>query len=228
MPDTPLTDAQIAEIEARHNAATPGPWGIYEFGGGTAIDIAADLEDTGTGYRARREICRLEDEPLDNDPTHKEWTAEEDWAQVQADAAFVAHASEDVPALLAEIRHLQQQRRVLLASMARKDARTGEGDRDLAEFLVPEPADPSRYLEDGSTHTVQALTNAGEACVQQACTAAREEARLRQEQYTLRTEVEGVLDEVGHMADDERLPPDTAGELRRLLRSALGLDRQLT
>lgn len=105
---------------------------------------------------------------------------------------------EDVPALIAEIRRLH------------------------------EPTEPSRYLEDGSTHTVQALTDAGEACVQQACTAAREEARLRQEQYTLRTEVEGVLDEVGHMADDERLTADAAGELRRLLRSALGLDRQLT
>lgn len=91
-----------------------------------------------------------------------------------------------------------------------------------------EPTEPSRYLEDGSTHTVQSLTDAGESCVQQQCTAAREEARLRQEQYTLRTEVENVLDEVDHMADDERLTADAAGELRRLLRSALGLDRPLT
>ncbi|MBD9700690.1 hypothetical protein IHE56_01000 [Streptomyces sp. ID01-12c] len=101
-----LSADRLDEIDARHSAATPGPWGVYEFGGGTAIDIAADLTDTGTGYRARREICRLEDEPLDNDPTHREWTAEEDWAQVQADAAFIAHAREDVPALLAEIRRL--------------------------------------------------------------------------------------------------------------------------
>ncbi|MDX3516246.1 hypothetical protein PV755_46450 [Streptomyces caniscabiei] len=193
-----LTADRLDEIDARHSAATPGPWGVYEFGGGTAIDIAAALTDTGTGYRARREICRLEDEPLDNDPTHREWTAEEDWAQVQSDAVFVAHAREDVPALLAEIRRLHG------------------------------PTESSRYLEDGSTHTVQALTDAGESCVQQECTAAREEARLRQEQYSLRTEVENVLDEVGHMADDERLTADAAGELRRLLRSALGLDRHLT
>lgn len=93
---------------------------------------------------------------------------------------------------------------------------------------MPESTEQSRYLEDGSTHTVQALTDAGESCVQQACTAAREEARLRQEQYTLRTEVEGVLDEVGHMADDERLTADVASELRQLLRSALGLDRPIT
>jgi hypothetical protein len=98
----------------------------------------------------------------------------------------------------------------------------------MTNELTTQPTEPSRCLEDGSTHTVQALTDAGESCVQQACTAAREEARLRQEQYTLRTEVENVLDEVGHMADDERLTADAADELRRLLRSALGLDRQLT
>jgi hypothetical protein len=136
MPATPLTDTQLDEIEARHNAATPGPWGVYEFGGGTAIDIAAGLEDTGTGYRARREICRLEDEPLDNDPAHKEWTAEEDWAQVQADARFIAHAPEDVRALLDEIRRLRAQRKLLIDQLRRKDVASGEGDRKLREFLV--------------------------------------------------------------------------------------------
>ncbi|MFF0009625.1 hypothetical protein ACFYQT_40225 [Streptomyces tibetensis] len=101
----PLSDQQLDEIETRHRAATAGPWGVYE--SGTMIDIAADLEDTGCGYRARREICRLEDEPLDNDPTHKEWTAGEDWAQVQADAAFIAHAPEDIRTLTAEVRSLR-------------------------------------------------------------------------------------------------------------------------
>jgi hypothetical protein len=133
-----------------------------------------------------------------------------------------------VTELVDEVRRGQQQRRVLLASMARKDARSGDGNRALAEFLGSEPAEPSRRLEDGSTHTVQALTDAGEACVQQECPAARQEARLRQEEYSLRAAVEGVLDSVGHMADDERIAGDVAGELRGLLRSALGLDRQLT
>jgi hypothetical protein len=109
----PLTEQQLTDIEARTNAATPGPWGVYTFGGDSLIEIAADLEDTGCGYRARRTIARFEDEPLDNDPTHREWTAEEDWAQVQADAAFVAHAPEDVPALLAEIRRLNAEAAVL-------------------------------------------------------------------------------------------------------------------
>jgi hypothetical protein len=103
----PLTEQQLTDIEARANAATHGPWGVYTFGGDSLIEIAADLEDTGCGYRARRTIARFEDEPLDNDPAHREWTAEEDWAQVQADAEFVAHAPEDVRALLAEIHRLR-------------------------------------------------------------------------------------------------------------------------
>lgn len=220
-----------------------------------------------------------------------------------------------VTALVDEVRRGQQQRRVLLASMARKDARSGEGDRALREFLAapeaadapvaaeqpvqaPEPhptpetapqaervralallkaadflrdthhrygmnvqeiatalrntadkadpmvgslardglgldeiadmlappAEPSRRLEDGSTHTVQALTDAGEECVQQRCQAARQEKQLRQEAYTLRAAVEGVLDEVRDMADDEQLSAEAAGVLRERLRSALGLD----
>lgn len=90
------------------------------------------------------------------------------------------------------------------------------------------PPSSERHLEDGSTRTVQSLTEAGEACVQQECTAAREEKRLRQEQYSLRTAVEGVLDQVRDMADDDRITPEVAGELRQALRDALGLDKPLS
>lgn len=134
-----LTEQQLNDIDARRQAATPGPWGVYE--SGTLIDIAADLEDTGCGYRARREICRLEDEPLDNDPTHREWTAEEDWGQVQADAEFIAHAAEDVRALLACVRRLQGQRKYLIGQLAKRDAETGRGDEALREFLTGEPTE---------------------------------------------------------------------------------------
>ncbi|MFL1904801.1 hypothetical protein ACJWDR_37710 [Streptomyces tauricus] len=90
--------------------------------------------------------------------------------------------------------------------------------------LADEPAAPSRRLEDGSTHTVEALTDAGEECVQHQCTAARQEDQLRQEQYTLRAAVEAVLDEVRDMADDEQIGAEAARVLRARLRSALGLD----
>ncbi|CAL9668293.1 hypothetical protein SUDANB145_07276 (plasmid) [Streptomyces sp. enrichment culture] len=169
----PLTNQQLTDMAAREAAATPGPWctdswEIYQ----------------GTEY----------------EPGISEWIGEtcrgriEGLAQDKADAAFVAAARTDVPALLAEIRRL-------------KDG--------------TEP----RRLEDGSTHTIQALTDAGESCVQHACTAAREEDRLRQEQYTLRAAVEGVLDEVRYMADDELIGGEQAARLTRMLRDALGLDK---
>jgi hypothetical protein len=130
-----LTDQQLADIDARQQAATAGPWGVYE--SGSMIDVAADLEETGCGYRARRGIARFEDEPLDNDPTHREWTAEEDWAQVQADAEFVAHARQDVPALLAEVRALRSERDELrgkfadaAASLAEQVLRYGQRQRE--------------------------------------------------------------------------------------------------
>jgi hypothetical protein len=135
-----LTDQQIDEIETRQQAATPGPWGIYE--SGSLIDIAADIEETGCGYRARRGIARLEDEPLDNDPTHKAWTAEEDWAQVQADAEFIAHAPEDVRALVAEVRRLRAQvaelepDAALLAALYAGGVDNWEGYDDAREAVV--------------------------------------------------------------------------------------------
>jgi hypothetical protein len=103
---SPYTAQQLDDIEARAQAATPGPWGVYQYGGDSLIEVAAGLKDTGTGYTARRTIARFDEEPLDNDPTHREWTAEEDWAQVQADAEFIAHAPEDIRTLRAEVRRL--------------------------------------------------------------------------------------------------------------------------
>ncbi|MFE7233923.1 hypothetical protein ACFVAF_25300 [Streptomyces sp. NPDC057596] len=125
--------------------------------------------------------------------------------------------------LKAELDRVRDQRKFLVGQIAKKDAASGAGDRALAAFLGGEFEESKRHLEDGSTHTVQALQDAGESCVQQNCTHAREEKRLRQEQYSLRAAVEGVLDEVGYMADDDRITSEVAGELRRALRDALGL-----
>lgn len=106
--DQPL---DLDAIDTAAEAATPGPWGTYEYGGDSLIEIAADLEDTGCGYSARRTIARFDEEPLDNDPGHREWTAEEDWAQVQADAAYIAAMPPEVAkALVAEVRRLRAER----------------------------------------------------------------------------------------------------------------------
>jgi hypothetical protein len=108
IPMSPLTDQQLDAINARLNAATQGPWGTYDDGTGL-IDIAADLSDTGHGYRCRRYIGQLEADQIDNDPGHAEWTEEQDREQVTADAEFIAHAPEDVRALVDEVRRLREE-----------------------------------------------------------------------------------------------------------------------
>ncbi len=175
---TPLTPEELDQIEARATAATPGPWGLYESGG--LIQIAADLEKTGYGYRARRGIARLDEEPLDNEPTHREWTAEEDWAQVQADGLFIAHAPEDVRALIAAVRRLQAQRKYLLDQLAKRDAETGRADEAVRGFLAAgedavaeqesaacaacrTPFDPADTRHDG--HARHGLTDHCRRCV---------------------------------------------------------------
>ncbi|BCM70903.1 MULTISPECIES: hypothetical protein [Streptomyces] len=121
MTSTPPLD--LDAIQARADAATPGPWGVYQYGGDSLIEIAADLEDTGTGYSARRTIARFDEEPLDNDPGHREWTAEEDWAQVQADAAYIAAMPPEVTkALVAEVRRLRDKAREYGELAARRES----------------------------------------------------------------------------------------------------------
>ncbi|MFE7972975.1 hypothetical protein [Streptomyces shenzhenensis] len=67
-------------------------------------------------------------------------------------AEFVAHAREDVPALLAEIRRLKQQRRYLIGQLAKKDAASGAGDKALREFLGAEPTtEPDIAAADNPT-----------------------------------------------------------------------------
>lgn len=132
MADTPPTDQRLDAIEARARAATDGPWGVYQYGGDSLIEIAADLEDTGSGYRARRTVSRFDEEPLDNDPAHREWTAEEDWAQVQADAAYIAAMSPDVAAaLVAEIRRLRNEEAVAIEQVEKAFAAEVNDDRAL-------------------------------------------------------------------------------------------------
>jgi hypothetical protein len=102
---TPLSPERLAEIRDREAAATPGPWGTYDDGTGR-LDIAADLEETGTGYSCRRSIAQTDEYPIDNDPAHAEWASDQDLEQSQADAEFIAAARTDVPALLAEVNRL--------------------------------------------------------------------------------------------------------------------------
>jgi hypothetical protein len=99
---SPLPSEYEASIRTRELLATKGPWSIYDDGTGR-IDVGADLKDNGTGYSVRRQIAETIDEPIDNDPAHKDWDEDRDQEQILADAEFIAAAREDVPALLAEL-----------------------------------------------------------------------------------------------------------------------------
>lgn len=85
----------LAEIKARAQAATPGPW------------FAGDANG-GDPPHERRPFWVVSTE--DTDPDLGE--APEEWAAeirvgAQGDAEFIAHAREDVPALVAEVERLQ-------------------------------------------------------------------------------------------------------------------------
>lgn len=84
MPD--LTPEQLAAIEARAAKATPGPWGAdATYPGGVYCDDA-------TGSL----VARVSGDGFEYVPR-----AESEW---QANAAFIAAAREDIPALAAALR----------------------------------------------------------------------------------------------------------------------------
>jgi hypothetical protein len=79
-----VTELDLDAIEARANAATPGPWEhgercVWQAGMLNTAEIAVDCEHGNGGIRRH------------------------------ADAEFIAHARTDVPALLAEVKRLREQ-----------------------------------------------------------------------------------------------------------------------
>ncbi|KAF2774664.1 hypothetical protein [Streptomyces sp. OM5714] len=81
-----LTSQQLTDIEARANAATPGPWEHYTQYGPTFF-----ANTTGPYLQGVGDLNFGEGE------------------QARADEEFVVHAPEDVRALLAEVRRLQDE-----------------------------------------------------------------------------------------------------------------------
>lgn len=116
-----MTPEQLAEILARAEAATPGPWGSYT--GGTYADIAADLTMTGrSSYSYRQKIAQLEDEDFWDDPAHEDADESRASEQMAANAVFIANARTDVPALVAEVEALRKQVTELKTALARATA----------------------------------------------------------------------------------------------------------
>ena len=81
-----ITNDELREIEARTNAATPGPWKATPHGSNVFV-----LWD-GDKVRLNGRICTVDD------VVQSSFT----------DAEFVAHARTDVPALLSEVRRLRE------------------------------------------------------------------------------------------------------------------------
>jgi hypothetical protein len=79
-----MSEDELAAIEARANAATPGPW-------------TDDLAKCGS-QQARGE------DSLYFQPTGPESRTA---TQSEADRLFIAHARSDIPALIAEVRFLR-------------------------------------------------------------------------------------------------------------------------
>lgn len=85
-----MTEEQLREIEARAAAATKGPWfEQYEYDGQRTVAMIRSVDRT---------FCI-------NKANHVEGLPHQ---QTLANGMFIAHAREDVPALVAEVRRLQE------------------------------------------------------------------------------------------------------------------------
>lgn len=83
-----MTDEQLAEIEARCEAATPGPWARKR---GQFTRVVSFSDENGTVVAST-------------------YTSSFAPPKIQAmeNASFIAHARTDVPALLAEVKRLRR------------------------------------------------------------------------------------------------------------------------
>src|SRR3990167_4814784 len=93
MTDSPLREREaamnLASIRERCAKATPGPWIADEDGA-----ITADTQAVARVYQSADLPCVEEDDPAFV-------------AELEANTAFIAHAREDIPALLTEVERLQ-------------------------------------------------------------------------------------------------------------------------
>jgi uncharacterized small protein (DUF1192 family) len=152
----PLDDTRLAEIAARAEAATEGPWGFYD--GDTYAAVAADLQMTGrASYSYRQKIAQLEDENYWDDPAHEDDDEERAAEQMAANARFVAHARTDVPALLAEIQRLKAERHSTNEALSDAAEALREMRDRLAEYEQPAADRP------GMHPAIRTINPAGEA-----------------------------------------------------------------
>lgn len=105
----------LEAIEARASAATEGPWLVEE--ADDVWELYAQRDRTHHGYKLAK--CMKSGQPY-----------AEYWPN-ERDAAFISHARQDIPALIAEVRSLRAQ----VAALAGEKAATGRR-LDAAEGVV--------------------------------------------------------------------------------------------
>lgn len=103
----PMKPEQLAEIEARANAATDGPWVLGSSGN------VPDISYYGSG-----------------------------WAGVTKDEKFIAHSRTDIPALIAEVRRLQEKLDIAVDALVTIEFRRGvtifiEEPEHVEDFFKP-------------------------------------------------------------------------------------------
>lgn len=122
----PMTAERRAAIKARCDAATPGPWvvdlpdwgecnGISSKNGTQILNAGSCIPDPQTAVDYGGTVHDWKEEPYDYG-VHK-WD----------DAVFIAHAREDVPALLAEVERWQRVARYLAKKLTHDDGSENSG-----------------------------------------------------------------------------------------------------
>lgn len=98
-----MTPLDLAPIEARAEAATKGPWDTL--GGNLVRAIAADRELAVPIFRSEAPVDWHKNKRL----THPVFVRA--YRDEVNNATFIAHAREDIPALIAEVRRLREELR---------------------------------------------------------------------------------------------------------------------
>ena len=87
-----MTDEELAEIEARVAAASPGPWTSFV---------------EGRDHQSGDDFIRISESDAEDDMYVSRFGGSGSRPASTADQDFIAHARQDVPAMIAEIRRLR-------------------------------------------------------------------------------------------------------------------------
>lgn len=95
----PMTDGELTAIEARCNAATPGPWTFAH--GGLPGDDGWSLRSDNAAADVVKLVAECWPCSIHGGQKHRE--------ELRFNGDFIAHARTDVPALIDEVKRLRAQ-----------------------------------------------------------------------------------------------------------------------